>query len=107
MYESHLVDFWSCLNTFQNYNLFRSNGDTILMCSIEVVNFYVWAENKTRNGSLTLPGWREGEGFYCEDSKDHKIKTFKEYYETHGNKSLTTAPDFRGVFSQVCSINAT
>ena len=35
--------------------------------------------------NLTVEGWKDGNGYFCEDDKDnkHEIKTYREYFQFH------------------------
>ena len=80
----------------------RMSREWSVECSIEVVMFYNWAEQKIASGNLSLVGWNRGNDYYCEDLGRHERHSFREYHEKH---DLVPIPgdtlDGRKIFSQV------
>ena len=48
---------------------------------MNVVRFFSLVEAN----NLTVEGWKDGNGYFCEDDKDkkHEIKTYREYFQFH------------------------
>ena len=80
----------------------RMSREWTVECSIEVVEFYNWAEEKIARGGLELVGWNKGNDYYCEDLKRHEIRSFLDYHENHDLIPAQGEPvDKNKIFSQV------
>ena len=75
-------------------------------CTIEVVEFCNWAEEKIASGKLELVGWNRGNDFYCDDLKRSEIRSFLDYHENHDLIPAQGDPvDRQKIFSQVKCIS--
>ena len=50
--------------------------------------------------NLTVEGWKDGNGYFCEDDKDnkHEIKTYREYFQFHDLEAVFKS---HSLFSEV------
>ena len=78
--------------------------DSYIICSLEVVKFFRWAEEKISTGNLTVEGWNGGHDYYCEDV--NVTKSFKEYNDHHDMEPIPgPVIDAKQVFQNVNQIS--
>ena len=63
---------------------------------MNVVRFFSLAEAN----NITIEGWMDGDGYFCEYDKDnkHEIKTYREYFQFHDLEAVFRA---HSLFSEV------
>ena len=75
---------------------FWCRNNSQIICDKNVVRFF----SLVTNNILTVEGWMDGNGYFCEDDKDnkHEIKTYREYFHFHDLESVFKS---HSLFSQV------
>ena len=61
----------------------RMNEGDMVLCDMQVVEFYYWANETEAGGNLTIEGWNDGHSYFCDDDKYHQIRSFREFGEHH------------------------
>ena len=59
------------------------NDGDIVLCDMQVVEFYYLANKTEALGNVTIEGWNNGHNYFCDDDRYHEIRTFKEFGENH------------------------
>ena len=59
----------------------KCRNNSQIICDINVVRFFSLVEAN----NLTVEGWKNGDGYFCEYDKTnkHEIKTYREYFQFH------------------------